>query len=491
METSNTLVRSSVAERVSLHVSDRTYARPSHRRVDKSSSAHWSFVRGMTPELWLILLYIVSATVGDLKLAKLNVHLGPVPIFYTDFALLFLLILSFLRSPARVLYWVSTGTGAAAIGRAAWILCLLAVVYCALAVGQYHLGAVEDLAIFGYCLFFPLTYFAIRDRRDASTLLRCFVYAGVVLALLVVSQYVIGGVRGHMALVDGVDASVYKRALAQAPHSSLALAVLDLRNEDDGAFATFALAALCGFIILEARWRRFHVLCAIACFAALAVSTSRATVVGLALAAGATFICLGRRYRLRYALGVIVCGVAVMGSSALSEKIPGVDLMRGLRVSVVSALGGPEVDANAEFRLRRWRYAADLWLEQPLLGAGFGRPIIPAGLIDANEGRGDYNAGMPHNTFLFLAVRAGMLGLGVVLFCWLQTLKELLGRFRRAGGADELASLNILVAMFGFAMFVLFFERPVTNATFWIMAAIGTRLAQCGAREAVWVRRKP
>jgi hypothetical protein len=41
---------------------------------------------------------------------------------------------------------------------------------------------------------------------------------------------------------------------------------------------------------------------------------------------------------------------------------------------------------------------------------------------------------------------------------------------------DALAALNILVAMAGFAAFVLFFERPVNNAPFWIMLALSTRL---------------
>jgi hypothetical protein len=48
----------------------------------------------------------------------------------------------------------------------------------------------------------------------------------------------------------------------------------------------------------------------------------------------------------------------------------------------------------------------------------------------------------------------------------------------RARDADELAVVNILLAMFGFAAFVLFFERPVTNAAFWIVLAIGSRLTE-------------
>jgi O-antigen ligase len=442
----------------------------------------------MTPELWLVVFYLLSATVGDLRVAKLNIHVGPVPLFYTDLTLLMLMILSLLRSPARVLYWITIGTGAGSIGRAAWIFCVIGVVYCALSIGQYHLAALQDMAIFGYSLFFPLTYFAMRDRRDARTLMRSFVFAGVALALLVVLQYVIGGVKGHATMVDGIEPSVYGERVAEQAHSFLGSTILQFGNQDDAACAIFALAALVAYIILERRWRGFHALCAAVCFGALTVSTSRATIVGLALAAAFTFICLRQRHRLRYALFVVLCGATLVGSAFLPDRIPGADLVRGLRVAVSSALGGPAVDSNADFRLKRWRYSASIWLEHPLFGEGFGRPIIPAGLIDATENKGDYNAGMPHNTFLFVAVRTGLLGLGVVLFCWAQVIRQLFSKFRRVGAADELAAINVLVAMFGFAAFVLFFERPVTNAGFWIVAAIGARLAQYQRPEVVSVR---
>jgi O-antigen ligase len=439
-------------------------------------------LRGMTPELWIILIYLVVTTIGDLKAAKLSVRIGPVPIFFTDMALLLVLVASFIRWPARILYWVSAGTGAGAIGHGAWMFCVIAVGYFAVSVSEYHLDAVHDLAIFGYSLFFPLTYFAIRGRLDAMRLLRWIVYSGVVLALLVLFQYVVGGFRGHLALVEGVADDLY----SGGQHSGLGGLMLGLTNEDDAAFCVFALAALSAYIILDPHWRWFHSVCAAACFFALATASSRAGVVGLVVASIATLLCVRSKYRGRYAAVVGICVVAVTLVPALPKTTPGIELVRGLRAVVLSALGGPSVDSNAEFRVTRWRYAADLWLEHPILGEGFARPIIPAGLIDENEGRGDFNVGMPHNTFLFLAVRAGVLGLGVVLFCWCSVLKRLFTKFRLIGSADELAAINILAAMFGFALFVLFFERPVTNAAFWIVAAIGARLAEYERPRVAW-----
>ncbi len=425
-------------------------------------------------ELWLILIYLVVTIIGDLKAGKLGIQLKPVPLFLTDITLILVMVASFVRWPTRLLVWFSEGVGAGPVGRGAWLLCVLGAVYFALAAN--HIDAARDLAIFGYSLFFPLTYFALRDRRDAATVLRCLVYSGVILALLVLAQFAIGGVRGHMALVEGVDPG-HNFGGAIGGHPGLNGAILGLTNEDDAAFSVFALAALSAYILCDTSRRWLHVLCATVCFFAMATATSRATMVGLALAFIATLVCAGHGRRRRLVGLAALLALPVILQPVLPRGTPGRDLLRGLRVTAFSALGGPSVDSNEEFRLVRWRYAAEMWLEHPVLGAGFGLPIVPSGLIDERESRGSYNVGMPHNTFLYLAARAGVLGLGIVLFCWSSVLRWLFSAYRRTGRSEDLAALNILVAMFGFGMFVLFFERPITNAAFWIMMAVGTRLS--------------
>jgi hypothetical protein len=72
----------------------------------------------------------------------------------------------------------------------------------------------------------------------------------------------------------------------------------------------------------------------------------------------------------------------------------------------------------------------------------------------------------------------GLIGLMSVLFCWLFILGRLFVVSKYARGADELAAANILVMMFGSAIFALFFERPQLNAVFWIVMAIGQRLTK-------------
>lgn len=427
----------------------------------------------MTVELWLILAYTVAIAVGDLRVAKIGIQIGPIPVFLTDITLGILLVISFVRWPSRVLFWMSEGIGAGTVGRLVWGLCVVASVYFALSISRYHLYAVRDLAIFGYSLFFPLTYLAIRDSRDAKRLLRYFTYAGVVLALMVLFQ-----------LLTGIDVG-----LGSGERTVMGHTVRTVADADSGAFCVFSLAGLCSYVTLEHKHRIFHVLSAAACFLALVISTSRAGVVAFAAAVAVTLLCVGARARIRLAVLAGLFGVLVAAAPLMPTGVPGAHLLRGFQISLRSATQGPSRDPTSEFRIIRWDYAGALWMRHPIFGVGFGHQVIPMGLVDKREREGRFNAGMPHNTFLFLGVRAGLLGLGIVLFSWLIVFKKLVINARSEKGSDELATANILASMFWFAMFSLFFERPVTNAAFWIVLAAGARLTEYRRKETCAVNR--
>jgi O-antigen ligase len=254
--------------------------------------------------------------------------------------------------------------------------------------------------------------------------------------------------------------------------------VLELINQDAGAFSVFALAALPAYMFFETQLRYFHTVCAIVCFFALAGSTSRAGVVGLSVAFGISLLYAGPRYRVRCALFGTFLVLAVALAPMLPQTMPGSRPLSNLRLAVLGAARGPSVDPTSQFRIIRWEYTVKRWMSHPIFGEGFGSTIIPYALWETNERMGLFNRGMPHNTFLFIADRMGIVGLALVVFSWSLILGRLLATFGRTRRADNLAAANILAAMFGFAIFVLFFERPVTNAAFWIVMAAGTRLVE-------------
>ena len=109
---------------------------------------------------------------------------------------------------------------------------------------------------------------------------------------------------------------------------------------DAGAFSVFSLGAVFAYVTFERKLHRFHILCAIACFFALAATTSRSGVVGVTFALGVTFLCAAPRYRIRYVLFAGFLALLVFLSPLIPLTIPGAGLLQGLRISVLSATGG-------------------------------------------------------------------------------------------------------------------------------------------------------
>ncbi len=416
---------------------------------------------GMTAELWLTLIYLVATGVADQEASKLGLMVGPLPVFLTDITLFLLFVASLVRWPSRILYWLSEGFGVGAVGRAVWLIIVLAFVLFWLAVAEYPLYAARDLAIFSYSLFYPLVYFAIRERRDALRLLRYFSYAGAIAAALLVLQETIG-----------LDLGLFQ------PMTRVALGRTFVALRSGGGNAPiFSLVALSAYAIFERKLRALHGACAILCCFSVIASDARASVVAVVLAAAVTLYCAHGRDRILFLLAAALVALPVIFAPMMPQN-PASMQLENLRLSVVSGAGGSSVDGNAEFRTRRWQYAVALWTEHPFLGIGFGREIIPIGLVDSTERKGEFNVGMPHNSLLFIGARTGVIGLSLILYCWFSILKRLVAMFRRTYRVEYLAVANILAAMFGFAMFGLFIERPASNASLWILLAIGTRLVE-------------
>jgi len=428
-------------------------------------------LRPWRTEIVIVIAYLVVTRIGSLAAAKIGVQVGPVSLFLTDMTLIAMFVIAVLRRPARLLFWVSSGTQAGASGFAIWILCWLAVIYFVIAFPSYHIYAVRDLAIFEYSLFFPLTYFAIPNRIWAVRVARYFVYAGIVSAAIILIEAGTGipmGIGGGRRFVLGTVADF-------------------IGSDDFGAVVAFSLAGLSGYLLFERRRKRFHLAVAVLCFMALAEAATRSAFVGLVLAGFTTFLLVTHRYR----VSLVIFAAALAGMSIVVAKvpnlIPGMAVLHRFYIATMSGIGGSQ-DPNAAFRLVRWKDAVGTWFESPVFGVGFGRNILNQVYL-GDWSPDKFNVGMPHNTFLFLLARMGVVGFGLVVFSWLNVTIRLARDVRRYRRPDDLAVVNILVAMGGFASFVLFFERPMNNANFWIMLAVAQRLAETSSLTFVSVPR--
>jgi O-antigen ligase len=423
-------------------------------------------------DILLIVGYLVVTRIGSLSAAKWGIEIGSVPLYLTDITMLSLLLVTIVKRSGQLLFWGTAGQEAGVAGRATWMLCVAAVVYFVFAYPVYRMFAVRDLAIFIYSMFFPLTYFAVDSRVWAQRITRYCIYSGLVLGMLVVFQ-----------LTTGVDINF----VGTINRTVMGRDITYVGNDDFGGILAASTIGLIAYALLERERRTAHLMAAALCFVAMAATGTRSAVVALAAAAFVTFMLLSHRYRLGSAIVAIAFAGALLAGAALPETIPGVQALHNFYLGIVSATGG-SMDPNAAYRIERWKDAYHTWTMHPIFGVGFGRDILHQTYVGAwSEGK--INLGMPHNTYLYLLARAGLLGFGLIATAMTWGFWKLGMAVRRYRQADDLAALTALVSMAAFAAFVLFFERPMTNATFWIMLAVGVRLAQTS--RSAWLASLP
>jgi O-antigen ligase len=410
----------------------------------------------------LVVAYLAITRIGALEAAKIGVSIGPVPLFLTEWFVFAILGVVLLTSSKDFIGWLLTGSTASWPGLSLWLLLLASICYCAAAIGQWGVLAVRDLAIFGYGVVFPLTYFVLDTPAKAAGAMRWFTYSGVVLALALIGDSVSGLHVLFKIETRGVEGFG---------------AFESYGGGDVGGIIVFSMSALLAYAATLPRRRLLHLALALICFCAVMIGQTRSAMVGLCLAS--FFVFLGARPAVRMALiAALALSIAIVAS--LPVLFPGsaiATLVRGFLLTLQSA-GGAAKDANAYFRLLRWNAVLDLWKSSPVFGVGFGRPVIPAALIDASE-TGLFNVGLPHNTYLTILARFGLLGFVLILVPWFGSVVSAFLHVRRVHfGADLLAAGAAMIAMMGFAFFVLFLERPLHAASLWMLAAMAARLAQ-------------
>ncbi len=417
-------------------------------------------LRPVRIEMLVLIGYIVATRIFSLTAAKVGIQIGPVPLFLTDFTVLGLLAIAAIRRPGRLLLWFSSGRGATGAGVAVWLLCAAAVVYFLFAFPVYKILAVRDLAIFGYSLFFPLSYFAISNRTWAVRLTRYCVYSGSVLAVIMLLQWVTGSTLWLGELKRNINGAW----------------VAYVGGDDYGAITASSMMGLLAYLLLERDFRRFHLIAMILCLMALATNGARSAVVGAALCGAVLFMVMSTRHRILLAVTSSILIFAIAAGTFLPQTIPGIHALHNFTLGISSAIGGSS-DMDTQFRVVRWHDAINTWLTSPVFGIGFGRDILHRYYIGFSS-QFKFNLGMPHNTYLFVLARMGLYGMGLIGFAMALGIGRLAVAARRYRQPDDLAALSVLVTLAGFATFVLFFERPMNSAGFWIMLAVGVRLAQ-------------
>jgi O-antigen ligase len=431
-------------------------------------------LRGLPSDTLLIVLYVALSRAFIGNEASLGIKIGPVPLFVTDVTLVVLIAMDLHKRGGRFLNWVFGGGGARAIGRAVWLLFLISVVDFALAFPKYRIMAMRDLAIFGYSIFFPVTYFALKERVQASKLVRYSIYATC-----------LGAVFFNLQTLVGVHLfALYENPKGLPGHQ----AVGHIGGNNLGAALGPGLAGLFAYLAMQREHRLFHAGAMLLCLAALAQIMDRSAFLGFSMAAGLMFILGVGRSRI-YLTALAAGLLAVVLVSAQAElPIPGGARLHSFWQSVSSGANYLN-DPDAQFRLQRWGKTAAVWMTSPVFGVGFGAPIIAdtGGENLRGEtkqaiqrgGLGAFNVGMPHNSFLMALARTGLIGLGLICFAWFSGIIRIVRLVMRGvADADQVASAGALIAMISTAALNLFFERPMLCAPFWILLAASYKLSE-------------
>jgi O-antigen ligase len=424
-------------------------------------------------EMLILIGYIVVTRIFSLTAAKVGITIWTVPLFLTDLTLLALLTIALVTRPGRLLFWISSGRGATGAGTALWILCAASIVYFLFAFPIYKIMAARDLAIFCYCLFFPLTFFAVNNRAWAVRITRYCVYSGAALAVLMLLQRATGSELWLGQLWRNINGTW----------------VAYVGGDDYGAITASSMMGLLAYAIVEKEYRAFHLVSIILCLLALAANGARSAVVSAALTGAVIFLVLSGRYRRIFLVFCAMLVGAIFAGATLPETVPGVRELHNFMLGLSSAIGGSS-DMDTHFRIVRWHDAVATWLTGPVFGVGYGRDILHQALIGYSIEQ-KFNLGMPHNTYLFVLARMGLFGMGLIGLAMMLGIGRLFVAARRFRQPDDLAALSVLVSLAGYAAFVLFFERPMNNAGFWIMLAVGLRLAQTSRSAALAAARRP
>jgi O-antigen ligase len=222
-------------------------------------------------------------------------------------------------------------------------------------------------------------------------------------------------------------------------------------------------------LYVEGHWSRGLLLAVLgACFAGLVCTFYRAGFLGLGVGLLFLLAAFSWRGRRRLVQTVVVgsLSAAVLATAVMVVKPSLAEPLLALG-SRMGSLGTFEEDASAVHRLREWRAASALIAEHPLVGNGLGSRIqFFSPMYDVVNRREGYwsNDYYIHNSYIWLAVKMG--GIGLVLFLALTAalFRECLGGLRRWPVGEPRTVLAGLTACL-VALMVISLFGPMFNGT--------------------------
>jgi len=124
--------------------------------------------------------------------------------------------------------------------------------------------------------------------------------------------------------------------------------------------------------------------------------------------------------------------------------------------------GGTPQDLGG--RVKHWNYTLDKFVERPIMGHGLSSAL------------GTWERFVPHNLFLQVAVRLGLLGLLAMLWILMVTWRSISVAYKRARAHGQMETVSLLCAVQDSMLIYLFFSLTLDTATsrmLWLTFALG------------------
>jgi|GEM_PF-1446435 len=333
-------------------------------------------------------------------------------------------------------------------------------------VSQFGMEALRHSVIVYYSLFYFLILNLITDEHKLKRFLK-FSLIGAALAVAVIFyNFLVGTGLQTSTEVKRYGANIGALSLVLCMLFWLSLTVFKIRGR-----AKVLLSILLPFQL----------------FAAVFLIQHRSLLV--ALIGGLLFILalVSKARTLKYLILAICVFLLVVGLNQVSGILSGNLLVKDTLARALSTLT-PEKDPNSTHRMVMWSQILHRTAKQPVLGEGFGPPF------SVFSGRRFYDYAErrlhPHNSFLWILNRMGIVGFGVFCFLILKFYGSGIRAYRRMNAgkykAYLLAFLSSHFCISIFAFFNVVLEGPSMGIFFWIV--MGLTMALINIEKERWER---
>ncbi|MCK4428559.1 MAG: O-antigen ligase family protein [candidate division Zixibacteria bacterium] len=406
------------------------------------------------------MLFLIVGTMSfGRQFSHLGIRIEEITVYVTELVLIATWVLIFLRkvvtkemlfkkSPLNLLFLFYYAIG---------LLCLLR------GLPDFGMEALRHSVIVYYSLFYFLILELVTDTHQLERFLKYSLIASVVALLVIFYNFASGVGLTTSTGVVRYGANTQALSLAFCFFFWLSLSIFKIKCK-----AKSFLKILIPFQI----------------FAALFLIQHRS--LPLAMIGGLVFIfALINKTRTFKYIVLALCGFLLILSIDYLTGILSTNILLKDTLTRASTILTPEEDPNSLHRLAMWGEVLNRTARKPLVGEGFGAPFS----IFFGSKSYDYSERRlhPHNSFLWILNRMGIVGFGILFFLILKFYSSAIKAYKSMSPGKSkaylLALMSCHVCICIFAFFNVVLEGPFMGIFFWIIMGLTMALININKNE--------